>query len=105
MSGFVGFASARRERATITFGKLPRLVYGEECNGADIVLRGESVGRIFREVNWVAASATSRKLEAKITGYTVMVFRSTKAEKTFETLADARAYARSEFAPKEVQSP
>jgi hypothetical protein len=81
----------------ISFGRFPRLRYGEGCDGADITVDGKNVGWIEREVYWEEKYRALRGVKPVITGYTV-ILSGEDIDRTFDTLADARDFVRRRFA-------
>lgn len=82
----------------IAFAKFPKIVAGNDCDGADILnAAGERIGQIRREIDWKDVGFTSCVYKAKITGYVVDLWKvadTLPLEPRFDTLAQARDYAR-----------
>ena len=75
------------------FAKFPKLTNGNECDGSDVTRGTERVGTIYREIEWTRNAGMSERYTAKITGYRAERFAD-ETEKTFATLAEARAWFR-----------
>lgn len=81
---------------TIKFANFPKLRTGEGCDGANIDVDGVSVGWIERDVYWKDRYASLRGVTSEVLGYTVILFAD-EIDRTFPTLAEARAFVRDHF--------
>lgn len=93
-------AAKQTNRAKPAFTHFPKLTTGNDCAGAPIMLGDEPGGCIRRVVEWKDVGGVSASYRPSIMGYTVEVYDGVTDDRTFDTLGEARNYAREFFAKK-----
>ncbi len=86
-------AGAFEVKKTIAFETFPKLENGNNDDGAAIVVNGERVGQIVREVQWTRLAGMSERYTSKITGYRLELWKL-ETESTYASLSEARDAAR-----------
>jgi hypothetical protein len=90
----------------VTFGKFTKFAIGEDCEGADVLRDGASIGTMSRIVRWDFKHASSRALVVQVLGYEVEIgaerreFLASKTVELTDALAAAKAFAKEMAATK-----
>jgi len=87
-------------KLSITFLPFPKLSAGNDDLGSFILVDGKREGCVVREVDWRDVGILQTSYRAKITGYVVEIYDGETDDRRFDTLVEARAYAREFFAKK-----
>lgn len=90
---------ARTTWNKVTFLPFPKLS-GNDCTGGDIIVNGKREGAVCRVVEWRDVGHVSASYRPSVTGYTVTIYDGLTDDRTFDTLAEARGYARDFFVKK-----
>ena len=89
-------------KPSITFLPFPKLSAGNDDLGGFILVDGKREGNVVREIEWSDVGSVSVSYRAKIVGYVVDIYDGVTDDRHFDTLGEARAYAREFFAKKGV---
>lgn len=89
-------------KPSITFLPFPKLSAGNDDLGGFILINGKREGNVVREIEWSDVGILQTSYRAKITGYIVEIYDGVTDDRRFDTLGEARAYAREFFTKKGV---